>query len=864
MKDDVGKKGTKKETKKWARRAVAAETQVEERDRLLEEKDAVIRAKDDIIAAQAGEIVSLRKQTSTIGGTPSAPTVNGDEPPQPPGALPPPPGAAPLDTDFIEAPLPPDATPPDTGFAGASAPPPPPPPSPPSPPPPPIEPPLPFDAAPADAGAPGPPLPPPPPTNWVPRPVATAATVGAAAATGAGVGTQPFDTTEATLEQPVANGPATAQEELASYVYDTPDTQFGDPVALRSNQQPGAVGAEATGGVGMPPDASAVVTPSAVASSGSGHGPLYRFFFVHQIDEYPSSRKRTGYLALAVLATIMLYYTYYTQTGVTPNILVYYHMSFKFYVWIVIISNLIGAFASLPASKTDKLGRANVIIYGLLIVGVLVAFGVPNVSGEWGFATVISAIGLVEGALLVATPAMVRDFSPQVGRASAMGFWTVGPVAGSLITSIVANHTLNHFLAHSPYSGWKSQFYISGIASIVTFVLCLFFMMDLSSKLRDQLMVSAQDRALVEARARGISTEEVIAATHHPWRQILKWDLVGSSFGIAVFLLVYYAAAGFFTIFYSTVFVNPSGLNFTVAQANGLNTWFWGADAIALIVFGLLSDLLKVRKPFMLVGSVGAIFTLIYFLMQTTHPHTSYYKLAAIEVVMAAFLSLAYAPWMAGYTEMVEKKNPALVGTGLALWGWILRLTVGVSFIFLPLVITSVNPVVDNLPLATNTIPGTNTNVQDFLVQHPKSVSFALAHSALLKLVQAHESVVLAASNNPSSANVDAVIAAIGEKNAIELNSLKAPFTSLVKPYPNELAFLSAHQAQLTQLQNGVKQSPNQWKTWFWVCVAGMLAFIPTIWLNRGRWSPARARDDEDEHEADVARELRELVGAPA
>ncbi len=43
-------------------------------------------------------------------------------------------------------------------------------------------------------------------------------------------------------------------------------------------------------------------------------------------------------------------------------------------------------------------------------------------------------------------------------------------------------------------------------------------------------------------------------------------------------------------------------------------------------------------------------------------------------MVLAAFLSLAYAPWMAGYTEMVEKKNPALVGTGLALWGWILRL----------------------------------------------------------------------------------------------------------------------------------------------------------------------------------------------
>ena len=57
-----------------------------------------------------------------------------------------------------------------------------------------------------------------------------------------------------------------------------------------------------------------------------------------------------------MLATIVLYYTYFTQTGVTPNILVSYHMSFSFYVWIVVISNLIGAFASLPASKTDKLG----------------------------------------------------------------------------------------------------------------------------------------------------------------------------------------------------------------------------------------------------------------------------------------------------------------------------------------------------------------------------------------------------------------------------------------------------------------------------------------------------------------------------
>ena len=40
---------------------------------------------------------------------------------------------------------------------------------------------------------------------------------------------------------------------------------------------------------------------------------------------------------------------------------------------------------------------------------------------------------MVEGICLVATPALIRDFSPQVGRATAMGFWTSGPVLGSLI-----------------------------------------------------------------------------------------------------------------------------------------------------------------------------------------------------------------------------------------------------------------------------------------------------------------------------------------------------------------------------------------------------------------------------------------------
>ena len=108
----------------------------------------------------------------------------------------------------------------------------------------------------------------------------------------------------------------------------------------------------------------------------------------------------------------------------------------------------------------------------------------------------------------------------------------------------------------------------------------------------------------------------------------------------------------------------------------------------------------------MLVGAFGSIVTLIVFLGYATHPHTGYCTLALSSASgLAVFLSLAYAPWMASYTETVEAKNPALVATGLALWGWILRLVVGISFIFLPLVITSVNPVADNEPWRPQSAP---------------------------------------------------------------------------------------------------------------------------------------------------------------
>jgi hypothetical protein len=90
--------------------------------------------------------------------------------------------------------------------------------------------------------------------------------------------------------------------------------------------------------------------------------------------------------------------------------------------------------------------------------------------------------------------------------------------------------------------------------------------------------------------------------------------------------------------------------------------------------------------------------------------------------------------------------------------------------------------------------------------------------------------------------------------------TLMAPYaaqlTALSKVPPSVFAFLKAHG---TQVQTASANAPGQWKTWWWVCFGGMIFFLLTIPLMRGRWRPRDAKRDEQEHEAMVAAELAKL-----
>src|SRR4029077_11067189 len=131
---------------------------------------------------------------------------------------------------------------------------------------------------------------------------------------------------------------------------------------------------------------------------------------------------------------------------------------------------------------------AHLRVFGLLFTAVFVAFILPSARNKCAFVVEGGVVGVVDGICLVATPALFRDFSPQVGRATAMGFWTSGPVLGSLIVAEVGSLTLPAVVTSTTF--WHHEYIICGIVGMVVFAIAAVGLRELSPALRDQLMVN--------------------------------------------------------------------------------------------------------------------------------------------------------------------------------------------------------------------------------------------------------------------------------------------------------------------------------------------------------------------------------------
>jgi MFS family permease len=539
------------------------------------------------------------------------------------------------------------------------------------------------------------------------------------------------------------------------------------------------------------------------------------------LDGYPPTSVRYLQLGQVFVLQLVLYYQLFVTGSVAPQVLADLHMSFLYFIMVMAFSSLAGAFASLVAGLGDRWGRANIAVYGTLITSLLAWVVIPSARSGATFAVCYGAVSVVEGAVLVATPTLVRDFSPQISRGTAMSIWSLGPVLASLALSVVVPNTLPKV-----HPDWQGQFQIAGCAGFVIFVAVWLGLRELSPQLRNQVLADFSEIELLEARAQHLSPNALRARR---WRQMLQPTIIIPT--IALFLMIYYFLIGLSVVYFETA------LNFSPQQANALGQWAWAANAVVGIGAGVLSDRFKVRKPFILAGATILACSTLAFILTVrgagsgAASQPAFATMALLLVGVAGGVAATFVPWVAGITESVEERNPALTATGLSLWGLALRAVTFLTFILAPVVVHSMTTVVD---------------------QGPQVAAMAAQYSKELALVQQHPSLFAQLqSAGPTPALLAEARQQLGPAFAADL-------TAVQKAGP-ALRYLGTYGPEVSA---AVQQSRGQWVRYFWICLIGVLLFIPLMSCMPGAWRPSTARRAALEHAKRADEELRSLRGA--
>ena len=216
------------------------------------------------------------------------------------------------------------------------------------------------------------------------------------------------------------------------------------------------------------------------------------------VGALPGQRAAHGLPAIVVLATVILYYELYIQGAVATQILADYGMSLRYFIFVSVIGNLVGAFGSLAAGLADRWGRANLVAYGLALTGVLDRLRAPERAEQEVVPAAVRA-GLARRGHHPrrdpgADPRLLPPARPRVRDG------LLDPRAGA---GQPGGHRRCPASTLESHPRWQFQFELCGAIGLVVFVIALFGLRELSPRLRDQLMVSARDRALIEARAAG-------------------------------------------------------------------------------------------------------------------------------------------------------------------------------------------------------------------------------------------------------------------------------------------------------------------------------------------------------------------------
>ncbi|GAA5082647.1 OPA family glycerol-3-phosphate transporter-like MFS transporter [Thermocatellispora tengchongensis] len=390
-----------------------------------------------------------------------------------------------------------------------------------------------------------------------------------------------------------------------------------------------------------------------------------RFSYVRELDEYPTGARRMRILTMAVLA--ILIGSYEAQIApVVPLLLKDLEMSLATYGAVSAAAALAGAVASIVGGRlTDRVGRVRLLV-PLMMLTALCCFAMTLVHSPRDLLIARIVLAFVDGVAMASTAPLVRDFSPRLGRAQAFGFWTWGPVGANFLAAAVAGWTLPIF-----NDSWRSQFVIMGLFSLVISVVIALNIADLSPELRAMIQHTERDGLKVVDTSRPPRVRSLFAS-RAIWAHVV---------GISLWLVLYITLS----LFGQTMLVGALGVS--TAEASTIMAAFWILDLIMLIVIGRVSDRTGLRKPFSLGGTVAAVLVTGYLAIQLGSAEFSTTSLMVTGALLGGSLGVAYAPWMANYSENAEDVDPRLQGTAWGLFGFLSKVIAVAGLLLIPHVV---------------------------------------------------------------------------------------------------------------------------------------------------------------------------------
>jgi MFS family permease len=383
------------------------------------------------------------------------------------------------------------------------------------------------------------------------------------------------------------------------------------------------------------------------------------------LNEYPRGAHRWTLLLLTVLAVILASYEF-QLAPILSLLLPYLHLSkvgYGYFVSFAVLISAISAFVGGPLA--DRYGRV-VIIDGCLAAVTMLVFANLFIVGIKSFIVVRTVMGIVAGLMAGAGAALVRDMSPRLSRALAFGLLTIGPVGSNYLANFIAGVTL------PIYHTWQSQMWIMGFLGIAMYIPIFLFLKDLSPELRLRIYqseiasIEAEGRRLPAAAELPSSARDAFAALlkhFEPWLMVLPFT---------VSLSLYIAIQAFGPLMFTESF------HYTPAAAAAMCAYFWLGNMGALIVTGLISDRLQIRKPIAILGAMLTAALLIWWI-PTFGEALPRHTMTIVATVLGCFLAITSVPWAAQYSEALEEISPALQATGWAFYGLALRAWLAIS-----------------------------------------------------------------------------------------------------------------------------------------------------------------------------------------